>query len=74
MMYVIATGETHTFKELLHEVFHYAGLDVDKHVEIDERLFRTHEVPLLLGDPHQSKRKARLGAAYHIQGSYPYDV
>ena len=37
--YVIATGETHTVKEFLHEVFNYAGLDVNKHVEIDERLF-----------------------------------
>jgi GDPmannose 4,6-dehydratase len=49
--YVIATGETHTVEEFLHEVFDYAGLDVSKYVEIDERLFRPHEVPLLLGDP-----------------------
>jgi len=55
--YVIATGETHTVKEFLHEVFNYAGLDVDKHVEIDERLFRPHEVPLLLGDPTKAKEK-----------------
>ncbi len=55
--YVIATGETHTVKEFLHEVFDYAGLDVDKYVEIDERLFRPHEVPLLLGDPTKAKEK-----------------
>ena len=48
--YVIATGETHTVKEFLNTVFKYAGLSVDEHVEIDERLFRPHEVPLLLGD------------------------
>jgi len=57
--YVIATGETYTVSQFLHEVFEYAGLDVDKHVEIDERLFRPHEVPLLLGDP--SKAKEKLG-------------
>ena len=57
--YVIATGETHTVKEFLHEVFDYAGLDVEKHVKIDSRLFRPHEVPLLLGDP--SKAKEKLG-------------
>lgn len=57
--YVIATGETHTVKEFLHEVFNYAGLDVSKHVEIDPRLFRPHEVPLLLGDP--TKAKEQLG-------------
>ena len=31
----------------------------DENVEIDERLFRPHEVPLLLGDP--SKAKEKLG-------------
>jgi len=55
--YVIATGETHTVKEFLYEVFDYAGLDVDKHVRIDSRLFRPHEVPLLLGDPSKAKQK-----------------
>jgi GDPmannose 4,6-dehydratase len=57
--YVIATGETHTVREFLETVFELAGLDIDKHVKIDERLFRPHEVPLLLGDP--SKAKEDLG-------------
>jgi len=57
--YVIATGETHTVKEFLNTVFKYAGLSVDEHVEIDERLFRPHEVPLLLGD--STKAKSVLG-------------
>ena len=55
--YVIATGETHTVKEFLEEVFDYAGLDIDEYVEIDPRLFRPHEVPLLLGDPSKAKEK-----------------
>ena len=54
--YVIATGETHTVREFLEEVFVHAGLDVSKHVEIDERLFRPHEVPVLLGDPTLAKQ------------------
>jgi GDPmannose 4,6-dehydratase len=54
--YVIATGATHTVKEFLEVVFNYAGLDIEKHVTIDERLFRPHEVPLLLGDPNKAKR------------------
>jgi len=57
--YVVATGETHTVREFLEEVFSVAGLDVEKHVEIDERLFRPHEVPLLLGD--SKKAKENLG-------------
>lgn len=55
--YVIATGETHTVKQFLYEVFEAAELDVDKYVEIDPRLFRPHEVPLLLGDPTKAKQK-----------------
>jgi len=54
--YVIATGETHTVREFLETVFDIAGIDVDKHVEIDPRLFRPHEVPLLLGDPSKAKK------------------
>ena len=55
--YVIATGETHTVREFLEEVFNHAGLDIDTYVEIDERLFRPHEVPLLLGDYSKAKSK-----------------
>ena len=55
--YVIATGETHTVQQFLQEVFVYAGLDIEEYVEIDERLFRPHEVPLLLGDPTKAREK-----------------
>jgi GDPmannose 4,6-dehydratase len=57
--YVIATGKTYTVKEFLRVVFNHAKLDIEKHVEIDPRLFRPHEVPLLLGDP--TKAKEMLG-------------
>ena len=54
--YVIATGETHTVEEFLHEVFFNAGLDVKKHLVIDERLKRPHEVPWLEGDMSKARR------------------
>lgn len=54
--YVVATGETHTVEEFLHVVFEHAGLDVNKHVKIDSRLFRPHEVPILLGDSSKAQR------------------
>ena len=54
--FVIATGETHTVEEFLHEVFQIAGLEVDKHVIINPRLFRPHEMPLLLGDSTKAKK------------------
>ena len=57
--YVIATGETHTVREFLDEVFQIADLDVDKHLVIDYRLKRPHEVPWLEGD--YSKAYDRLG-------------
>jgi GDPmannose 4,6-dehydratase len=58
--FVIATGRTHTVRDFLELVFEVAGLgDPYKYVEIDPRLFRPQEVPLLLGDA--SKAKEKLG-------------
>lgn len=53
--YVIATGETHSVKELVEIAFDYAGLDWEKYVIIDDRLKRPHEVPHLLGDYTKAK-------------------
>ena len=55
--YVVATGKTHTVRQFLEVVFNHAKLDIDKHVRIDERLYRPHEVPLLLGDPTKAREK-----------------
>jgi len=55
--YVVATGETHTVREFLEAVFEHAGLSIEEHVEIDPRLLRPQEVPLLLGDPSKAKKK-----------------
>ncbi len=55
--YVIATGETHSVREFLEVVFEHAGLDLEEHVRQDKRLFRPHEVPLLLGDAKKAQQK-----------------
>jgi len=55
--YVVATGETHSVRELLEEAFSYVGLDWNKYVEIDPRYYRPAEVDLLIGDPSKAKRK-----------------
>ena len=55
--YVISTGETHSVEDFLTYVFEEAGLDPQKHVEIDERLFRPHEVPYLLGDSTKAQKE-----------------
>jgi GDPmannose 4,6-dehydratase len=57
--YVLATGETHSIREFLDEVFGYLDLDWNEYVEIDPRYYRPAEVDLLLGDP--AKARTRLG-------------
>jgi len=54
--YVIATGETHSVREFLSEVFGYLELDLEKHVEFDPRYLRPSEVDRLQGDPSKAKR------------------
>ena len=54
--YVIATGENHSVKEFLDEVFGYLELDWQKYVEIDPKYYRPTEVDMLLGDPSKAKR------------------
>ena len=58
--YVIATGETHTIRELLELAFAAAGLDGwEKYVESDPRFMRPAEVDILTGDA--TKARERLG-------------
>jgi GDPmannose 4,6-dehydratase len=54
--YVIATGESHSVREFLDEVFGYLGMDWRRHVEIDSRYFRPTEVDLLRGDASKARR------------------
>jgi GDPmannose 4,6-dehydratase len=54
--YVVATGETHSVREFLDEVFGTLGLDWNKYVAIDPRYFRPAEVDLLLGDPAKARK------------------
>lgn len=57
--YVIATGKAYSVREFLELVFDHAGLDIDQYVEIDKRLFRPHEVPILLGDGRKAREKLK---------------
>ncbi len=54
--YIIATGENHSVREFLDEVFSYLDLDWHQYVETDQRYFRPTEVDLLLGDPAKAKK------------------
>jgi len=55
--YVIATGETHTVRELVQNSFGCVGLDWQKYVKVDPAFVRPAEVDLLLGDPSKAKRQ-----------------
>lgn len=57
--YVVATGEMHTVREFLDEVFQYLDLDWNQFVKTDERYRRPTEVEALKGDA--SKARAVLG-------------
>ena len=59
--YVIATGESHSVRDLVEIAFAHAGLDWQKYVRIDPSLLRPAEVDHLLGDA--SKARAELGWA-----------
>lgn len=54
--YVIATGETHTIRELLDVAFERLGLDWKEYVRIDPKYYRPTEVDILQGDASKAKR------------------
>ncbi len=57
--YVVASGESHSVRELVEIAFEHAGLDWKKHVKLDPALIRPAEVDVLIGD--SAKARARLG-------------
>jgi GDPmannose 4,6-dehydratase len=57
--FVIATGETHSVRELVEAAFGCADLDWRDHVVVDESVFRPGETHELRGDA--SKARARWG-------------
>jgi GDPmannose 4,6-dehydratase len=59
--YVIATGVSHSVRDLVEEAFGHAGLDWQHHVVTDPALLRPAEVDHLVGDP--AKARQRLGWA-----------
>jgi GDPmannose 4,6-dehydratase len=54
--YVIATGKSHSVRDLVEVAFAAAGLDWQRHVEVDDRYFRPTEVDELCGNPAKAHR------------------
>jgi GDPmannose 4,6-dehydratase len=59
--YILATGVSHSVRDLVETAFNYVGLPAEAHVVIDPKLFRPAEVDILVGDC--SKAKLKLGWA-----------
>ncbi len=57
--YVIATGVTHSVRDLVRVAFEHVGLNYEDYVKVDPAFIRPAEVDLLIGDP--SKAKKQLG-------------
>jgi GDPmannose 4,6-dehydratase len=55
--YVIATGETHSVRDLVDTAFAHLGLDWQQYVVQDPRFMRPAEVDLLIGDPAKARRE-----------------
>ena len=53
--YVVATGETHSVKELVELAFSAVDLDWEQHVVIDDRFLRPAEGDLLVGNPSRAE-------------------
>ncbi len=62
--YVIATGESHSVKDVLDVAFGHLGLDWRKYVAQNPAFLRPAEVDFLLGD--SSKARARLGWRHKV--------
>jgi GDPmannose 4,6-dehydratase len=54
--YVVATGETHSVRELLELAFELVGLDHKDFVDFDPKYTRPSEVDILLGDASKARQ------------------
>ena len=55
--FVVATGKTHSVRELLDVAFGHLGLDPADHVRVDERFIRPADVDRLVGDATKAREK-----------------
>jgi len=76
--FVIATGQTRTVKDFLHEAFDRVDLDYEQYLRIDPYYFRPTEVEVLCGDPAKAQEKLgwspRTSFAELVQLMVDHDV
>ena len=54
--YVLATGISHSIRDLLQLAFAHVGLDWRNHVQVDQRFLRPADATTLLGDSSKARR------------------
>lgn len=54
--YVLATGISHSIRDLLQLAFAHVGLDWRNHVQVDQRFLRPADATALLGDSSKARR------------------
>ncbi len=65
--FVVATGETHSVRELCEIAFAEVDLDYREFVKVDERYYRPAEVDLLIGDASKARRVLGWKPTYTFQ-------
>jgi GDPmannose 4,6-dehydratase len=75
--YVIATGESHSVRELVELAFAEVGLDWSQHVATDQRYLRPNEVAALEGDASKARQqlnwRPRVGFAALVRMMVRHD-
>lgn len=67
--YVISTGEMHTVREFVQEVFLYLGItDWERYIAISDKYFRPTEVDALCGDSSKAKNKLKWSPTTGFKG------
>ena len=54
--FVVATGRTHSVRDLVQVAFDHVGLEWEKYVKVDPAFIRPAEVDLLVGNPGKAKQ------------------
>ena len=65
--YVLATGVSHTIKDLLETAFDHVGLNWQDHVEIDNRFKRPADAHELLGNPTKAEQTLNWKRSVNFQ-------
>ena len=55
--YVVATGRTTTVRDMCKIAFDRVGLDYEKYVVVDPKVYRPEEVDVLMGNPRSEERR-----------------